>query len=223
MKKGQHIYKFLLIICLALAIPAMSAVTFVADTVADSATGNWLNGVKVTYSAACTTTTDASGLFSIIIPGTEINFSITPKTKIVIFYNPANNYFSAGEEKINVEVFNVKGDLMTGDKLSPGNYFAICKLGAFRFLNIAGGRQSFVFGTGTASGTTNGLAKISATTSVVLSFSKSGYNSKSLTLNVSPGINPRVKLSAIPPAGSSATINIGITPIDTLKGVATIP
>jgi hypothetical protein len=220
--KGQKYFYNFLMICLALAIPAAPAVTFVADTVSDSATGNWLNGVKVAYSAACTTSTDVNGLFSIIIPGTEINFSAPQKTAMKIFYDPAKNYFYSGEEKINVEVFNGKGDLMTGDKLSPGNYFVTCRFGSFKFLNIAGQRQLFVFGTGTGSGTTNGLEK-SLASNAVLTFSKSGYNSKSLTLNFSPATNPRVKLSAIAPAGSSANLNIGITPLDTLKGVATIP
>ena len=219
MKKGQRFFcDFLLI--LALAIPA-SPVTFVTDTVADSATGNWLNGVHVAYSATCTTSTDVNGWFTLTIPTTEINFSAAPKPAMKFLFDPEKDYFYSGEEKVSVAVFNGNGDLMAGGKLPPGNYFATCRFGSFRFLNIAGQRQSFVFGT--SSGMNKGLAKTLAITTAVLTFSKSGYNSKSQTLNVSPATNPRIKLSAIAPAGSSATINIGIAPLDTLSGSAVIP
>jgi hypothetical protein len=218
----MRFFNNLLVVLLALTASAMSAVT-ASGIVSDSATGAPLNTVKIKCtSPICSTSSALDGSFTVTIPTTEIiPFAAKPVT-MKIFYDPARNYFySQDAEKISVEVRNAKGETVNGDKLSPGNYFASCRYGAFKFLNLAGKDQVFSFGAGNSSGTENGFAKTAAITSVVATFTLNGYNPATATLSV--GQNNLVKMSVVPPAGSTVNVNIGIAPVDTLKSNITIP
>jgi hypothetical protein len=218
----MRFFNNLFVVLLALTAPAIAAVT-ASGIVSDSATGALLNAVKIYCpSPICSTTSNSSGAFTLTIPSTEIVSSIAAPATMKIFYNPARNYFySQDAEKIFVEVRNAKGETVNGDKLSSGNYFASCQYGAFKFLNVVGKDQVFSFSAGIRNGTTSGLAKTAAITSVIANFTLTGYNPATATLTV--GQNNLVKMKAIPPSGSTVNVNIGIAPVDTLKSNITIP
>lgn len=210
-----------IVILVILFHPFLAVAQTFSGTTKDSLTGSLLPGVKAEIVALkLSTLSDSQGKFSLVIPTTEIIIPEDRKAFLKIFYNPSRNLFLGnGEENVFIEVRNSKGEIMKGDKLSPGQYFAFWHLagasGVFKFLNIAGQNQSYVLRIEKAG---NSLAKTSAA-SYILNFSKIGY--LPLTLNVTGGqSNLLAKLSPVP-ANITGIVKIDSTGQVNAKGIIT--
>jgi hypothetical protein len=196
------------LLALLLAIPLFAET--ISGYVFDTNTNNPISGVKAKISSpVCSTQTNALGYFSLNIPTTEALPRAVPAMTTKIFFNTSQNYFLLDGEKVFVDIRNIKGETVSGNDLSQGQYFAVCRSpsfsGTFKFLNIAGQYQSFVLERKINEG--GKLAKAAANYSV--SFSTAGYLPKSVTAVVGQSVNAYLAPLIVP--RDSAQANIGIS------------
>lgn len=213
MKKA--LMHFTIIFSAFLLSPCLIAAQTFSGTVRDSLTSQPLPGVTVQITALSrSTSTDALGKYSLVLPTTEIISSAPQKAAMKIFYNHSKNAFFWNGEKVFVEICNVKGGIAEGDNLSPGQYFAIWRnskiSGAFKFLNIARQSQSFVIESENRV-VANELAKAAAV--FVLGFTAENYRPASRSVSGGGSVNnldQKLLPEVIPLDSAKINLNIGL-------------
>jgi hypothetical protein len=198
----------------------IAAEVIITGTVSDSITGAPIFGATVVVTPpACSTLTNSLGKYSLAIVTTEINSHFLPKTGVKILYNPAGNVFSwNGMDNFSIKVRSLNGEVVKGDKLPLGQYFAVWhgakKSGVFKFLNISGQSQSFFIEGNEIDN--SALSKTEAS-SYVVNFKAANYTPASRTISGTSNLDLRLLPVAILNDSSKANIKINVGPIDTLK------
>lgn len=214
-----------LVLLSVLARPAFSA-EVITGVVKDSLTGAALSAVKVKSSSPiiCSTTTNASGQFTLNIPSTTTVLPSGPQTARIakIVWNSDQGAFLFLDQEMEIKVKDARGVEVarfssvdnSAKRLPAGVYVASWKAsafrGAFKFFNFPGSSQSFFLSERGGREQAAAVAK-SAVYSYNLSFAKEGYNGA--VLSAPSGANLNVKLA---PKGATANIKVTADSLGTL-------
>lgn len=216
---------FMVLILLSVLVLPAKAAEVITGMVKDSLTGALLSSVKVkSNSPACSTTTNASGQFTLNIP---LPTMILPSSRVSaggerIVWNPDQGAFLFSGPLFEVEVKDASGAVVarfssadrSAKKLPSGVYVATWSQfgsrGAFKLLNFPHSSQSFSLSEEAENVEAAVLAK-SVASLYNLSFAKDGYDGAAVS--APSGANLDVKLV---PKGAEANVQITRDSLGTL-------